>query len=67
MGFNFEIIYRQGKKNVVANTLGCSMWNKELKELDTTSKYDMVVAKRLDLIFVPEERRNFFFRYLIDP
>ena len=27
MGFNFEIIYCQGKENVVANTLSHSMWN----------------------------------------
>ena len=32
------------------------MWNQELKELDTTAKYDIVVAKRLNLIFIPEER-----------
>ena len=52
MGFNFEIIYFQGKGNIVADTLSCSMWNQELKELDTTAKYDMVVAKRLNLIFI---------------
>ena len=56
MGFDFEIIYQQGKENVVADTLSCSMWNQELKELDTTARYDMVVAKRLNLIFIPEER-----------
>ena len=56
MGFDFEIICRQGKENIVANTLSCSMWNQELKELDTTAKYDMVVAKRLNLIIIPEER-----------
>ena len=32
------------------------MWSQELKELNTTTKYDMVVAKRLNLIFIPEER-----------
>ena len=31
------------------------MLSQELKELNTTAKYDMVVAKRLDLIFIPEE------------
>ena len=34
------------------------MLSQELKELDTTAKYDMVVAKRLNLIFIPEERRK---------
>ena len=34
------------------------MWNQELKELNPTAKYDMVVAKRLNLIFIPEERRK---------
>ena len=53
MGFYFEIILRQGKENVVANTLSCSMWNLELKELNTTARYEMVVAKRLNLIFIP--------------
>ena len=32
------------------------MWNQELKELDTTAKYNMVVAKRFNLIYIPEER-----------
>ena len=32
------------------------MLSQELMELDTTAKYDMVVAKRLNLIFIPEER-----------
>ena len=58
MGFDFEIIYHCGKESVVANTLSCSMWNQELKELDTTAKYDMVVANRLSLIFIPGERRK---------
>ena len=58
MGFNFEIIYRRGKENIVANTLSCSMLSQELMELDTTAKYDMVVAKRLNLIFISEERRK---------
>ena len=31
------------------------MWNQELKELNTLAKYDMVVAKRLNLIFIQEE------------
>ena len=56
MGLDFEIIYCCGKENVVANTLSCSMWNQELKELNTMAKQDMVVAKRLNLIFIPEER-----------
>ena len=34
------------------------MLSQELMELDTTAKYDMVVAKRLNLIFIPEERRK---------
>ena len=58
MGFDFEIIYRRGKENIVADTLSCSMLSQELMELDTTAKYDMVVAKRLNLIFIPEERRK---------
>ena len=58
MGFDFEIIYRRGKENIVADTLSCSMLSQELMELDTTAKYDMVVAKRLNLIIVPEERRK---------
>ena len=45
-------------KNVVANTLSCSMLNQELKDPDTMAKYDMVVAKRLNLIFIPEERQK---------
>ena len=55
-GVDFEIIYCQGKENIVADTLSCSMLSQELMELDTTAKYDMVVAKRLNLIFIPEER-----------
>ena len=47
IGFDFNIIYHQGKEYIVANKLCCSMWNQELKELDTTAIYDMVVAKRL--------------------
>ena len=31
------------------------MWKQELKKLDTMAKYDMVVAKRLNLISIPEE------------
>ena len=34
------------------------MLNQELKDLDTMAKYDMVVAKRLNLIFIPEERQK---------
>ena len=34
------------------------MFNQELKELDTVTKYNMVIAKRLNLIFIPEERRG---------
>ena len=34
------------------------MVNQELKDLDTTAKYDMVFAKRLNLIFMPEERQK---------
>ena len=30
----------------------------ELKELDTMTKYNMVIAKRLNLIFIPEEHRG---------
>ena len=55
-GFGFEIIYCQGKENIVANLLSYSMLSQELKELDTTAKYDMVIAKRLNLIFIPEQR-----------
>ena len=33
MGLDFEIIYCQSKENIVANTLSCSMWNQELKEI----------------------------------
>ena len=47
MGYDFKIIYHQGKENIVVNTLSCSILNQELKDLDTTAKYDMVVAKRL--------------------
>ena len=54
MGFNFKIIYRQGKESIVAGKLNCLMWNQELKKLDTTARYDMVVAKRLNLILIPE-------------
>ena len=32
------------------------MLNLELKDLNTMTKYDMVVAKRLNMIFIPEER-----------
>ena len=32
------------------------MCNQELKELDTMAKHDMVIAKRLNLIFIPIER-----------
>lgn len=32
------------------------MLNQELKDLNTMAKYDMVVAKRLYLIIIPEER-----------
>ena len=67
MGFGFGIIYHQGKENIVANTLSHSMWNQELKELLFMARYDMVVAKRLDLIFIPEEHWKFFFRYHIGP
>ena len=56
--FDFEIIYHCGKENVVANTLSCSMWNQELKELDTMAKHDIVVAKRLNLIIIPEEHQK---------
>ena len=55
MGFNFEIIYCQGKENIVANTLSCSMLSQELKELDTTAICDKVVAKRLNLILILKE------------
>ena len=41
MGYDFEIIYRQGKENIVANTLSCSMLNQELKDSNTKAKYDM--------------------------
>ena len=58
ISFDFEIIIRQGKKNIVANTFSFSIWNQELKENKTTARYDMVVAKRLNLIFIPEERRK---------
>ena len=67
MGFNFQFIYHQGKEKIVANTLSCSIWNQEIKELDTTARYDMVVAKRLNLISIPEERQKFFYRYHIGP
>ena len=66
MGCDFEIIYRWGKENVVANTLSCSMLNQELKDLNTTAKYDMVVAKRLNLIFVLLERRKIILKYHTD-
>ena len=36
------------------------MWNQELKELNTTAKYDMVVAKRLNMMTIPEERCKIF-------
>ena len=62
MGFNFEIIYHQGKESIVADTLSRSMLNQELKNLSTRSKYDMVVAKRLNLIFIPEERWKILFQ-----
>ena len=58
MGFDFEIIYCQGKENIVADTLSHSMLSQELMELDTTAKYDMVVAKRLNLKSIPEERQK---------
>ena len=41
-------------KNFVADTLSCSMWNLELKKPDSTAKYGMVVAKRLNLISIIE-------------
>ena len=65
--FNFEIIYRCGKENVVADTLSRSMWNQELKELNTMAKHDMAVAKRLNLIFIPEGRQKIFCKYHTDP
>ena len=34
------------------------MFNQEIKKLDTVTKYNMVIAKRLNLIFIPEERRG---------
>ena len=34
------------------------MSNQELKKLGTMAKYDMVVARGLNLIFIPEERRK---------
>lgn len=34
------------------------MFNQELEELDTVTKYNMVIAKRLNLIFIPEECRG---------
>ena len=34
------------------------MLSQELMELDTMAKYDMVIAKRLNLIFIPEKRQK---------
>ena len=34
------------------------MFNQELNELDTKTKYNMIIAKRLNLIFIPEECRG---------
>ena len=34
------------------------MFNQELKELDNVTKYNKVIAKRLNLTFIPEEHRG---------
>ena len=67
MGFDFKIIYHWGKENVVANTLSHLMWNQELKKLNTMARYDMVVAKRLNVIFIPEERQKILLQVYIGP
>ena len=40
------------------------MWNQELNELNTLAKHNMVVAKRLNLIFIPEECWKVFLQVL---
>ena len=46
------------KENIVADTLSCSMWNQELNKPDATTRFDMAVAKRLNLIFIQETSKN---------
>ena len=58
MGFDMDIVYCWGKDNIIADTLSRLMFNLELKELDTVTKFNMAIAKRLNLIFMPEEHRG---------
>ena len=47
------IVYCQVKDNNIADTISRSMFNQESKELDIVTKYNMIIAKRLILIFIP--------------
>ena len=58
ISFDMDIIYFQVKDNITADTLSRPMINQEIKELDNVTKNNMVIAKRLNLIIIPEERRG---------